>query len=373
MTFRATPALFRDGYFDGAVRQILALQQPNGAIPWFDGGVFDPWNHVEAAIGLTIAGNVDAARHAYRHLLDTQLPDGSWWAQYGSTAPIEGGQYEGSGEEPRIRDTNMTAYLATGALHYLLATGDAPFARDLWEAVERATSFVLGHQYEEGDIRWSARDPHTPEEDSLLTGNASIFKSLDCAIALAHAFAAPRPDWEAARARLGTALRQRPERFDRGWERKDNFSMDWYYPVLAGAIGGPAGDRRLEEGRGRFVIDGAGCRCVEEQPWVTVAETCELALAYLRQGHPGAARDLFAWAQRWRDTDGAYWMGHQMEADLPWPAEKPAWTAGAVLIAADALAKATPAHHLFVADRPLPRASETPEEAEASNRPRFLE
>ena len=50
--------------------------------------------------------------------------------------------------------------------------------------MKAAIDFVVALQYPEGDIRWTARDANTPEEDALLTGNSSIY-SLGCAIRLA--------------------------------------------------------------------------------------------------------------------------------------------------------------------------------------------
>ena len=37
-------------------RAIAAVQRPDGMIPWFPGGHCDPWNHVEAAMALTVCG-----------------------------------------------------------------------------------------------------------------------------------------------------------------------------------------------------------------------------------------------------------------------------------------------------------------------------
>ena len=97
-----------------------------------------------------------------------------------------------------------------------------------------------------------------------------------------------------------------------------------------------------------FVEKGHGCRCVADEPWVTVAETCELALALLTSGQAVRAMELFSWIHKYRHDSGAYWMGYQMAEDIPWPAEMPAWTAGAVLLAADALSQVTPASRLFL-------------------------
>ena len=62
------------------VDYLLASQRENGEIPWFDGGHTDPWNHTEAAMGLSIAGEFSAAERAYDWLVSEQLDDGSWWA-----------------------------------------------------------------------------------------------------------------------------------------------------------------------------------------------------------------------------------------------------------------------------------------------------
>lgn len=52
------------------VDYLLALQRENGEIPWFEGGHTDPWNHTEAAMGLSIAGEYAAAERAYDWLID---------------------------------------------------------------------------------------------------------------------------------------------------------------------------------------------------------------------------------------------------------------------------------------------------------------
>lgn len=343
-----TRGAVEDGFFMGAQARILELQRATGAIPWYDNGVIDTWNHTEAAMGLTVLGALAAARAAYRYLAETQLPDGSWWSQYGAAVPMDDHQYTGDGEsEARVRDTNFTAYPATGIWHYYRVTGDESFLREYWPVIDRAMGFVLDHQSPEGDIRWAARDPHTPEEDSLLTGCSSIFKSMACALAVAEALGETRPEWACARARLGEALRGKPHRFDRFWESKARYSMDWYYPVLTGVLGGEAGRARLAEKWDDFVAHGFGCRCVADQPWVTVAESCELVLTLLATGQPDMAREVFSWQHRWRDESGAYWMGYQYKEETPWPVERPAWTAAAVVLAADALLQLTPAHDLF--------------------------
>ena len=100
------------------VEFLLASQRSDGEIPWFEGGHTDPWDHTEAAMGLSIAGELDAAERAYWWLAEQQLDDGSWWACY-----------RGGHPDPAIdrRETNYIAYVATGVWHHFLITRDADF------------------------------------------------------------------------------------------------------------------------------------------------------------------------------------------------------------------------------------------------------
>ena len=124
---------------------ILATQQADGCIPWFANGHADPWDHVEAAMGLVIAGEFDAAARAYRWLARTQLPDGSWWASYRDGEVLERGR----------RETNFVAYIATGLWHHYLVSGDRELLDELWPVVERAIEFVLSQQTVHGEVCWA--------------------------------------------------------------------------------------------------------------------------------------------------------------------------------------------------------------------------
>ncbi len=350
--------LFPTEFLRPSVEFILSAQQADGCIPWFPGGHADPWDHIEAAMGLVVAGEIDAARRAYRWLQSTQLPDGSWWAAY----------KDGAIHDQDRRETNFVAYVATGVWHFHLVTGDRDFLQEMWPTVERAIGWVLSHQGPHGEIHWAVDPDGSPREDALVTGCSSIHKSLECAVNIGHTLALDARHWVDARWQLGEALRHRPERFDRSWESKARFSMDWFYPVLGGVLTRAQAKARLQERWSVFVQDGLGCRCVSDEPWVTVAESCELTMALLAAGdHPRAAK-LFSWLHQWRDSDGAYWTGYQWVEDVLWPLEKPTWTAGAVLLAADALTGHTAASRIFTEVGLL----ESPQQAERAHARQFL-
>jgi hypothetical protein len=219
--------------------------------------------------------------------------------------------------------------------------------QQMWPTVERAIEFVLSLQSEHGEIDWAADADGNPKGDALVTGCSSIYKSLECAHNISVILGEDQMHWLSARERLGVALRSKPERFDRTWETKARYSMDWFYPVLTGVFTGKEARARLASRWDEFVEEGLGCRCETQEPWVTIAESCELVMALLAADDHARAVEVYSWLQQWRSKDGSYWTGYQMVEDLLWPDEKPTWTAGAILLAADALTEHTPAAKLF--------------------------
>jgi hypothetical protein len=255
-------------------------------------------------------------------------------------------------ESSAAAESNHAGYLAVGAWHSWLITGDELLVTELWPAVRLGLDLVTRMQLPGGAIGWALRPDGTADGTALLTGNASLFQALRCGIALAGLLGEPQPDWEVAVADLGEALRHRPEAF----ADRSRFSMDWYYPVLGGAVTGAAARARLAADWDRFVVPGLGSRCVSDRPWVTGAETCELALALAAAGQREAATEQVAAMQHLRSEDGSYWTGYVFADDARWPIERTTWTAGAVVLAADALAEATPASRLFSDPAALPAA-----------------
>jgi hypothetical protein len=313
---------------------IAAAQESSGAIPWFDGGHTDPWDHVESAMALTAAGLLEPARAAFDWSRSNQRSDGSW--------PI---QFRGGVIEDANSDSNFCAYVATGVLHYVLVTGDKSFAAQMWPVVHKAVDFVIDLQVGYGEICW-ARSETGPVPEALLTGCASVFHSIRCALALAALVGEPQPEWELALGRLGHALVAHPEAFT----EKDRYSMDWYYPILGGALRGPAAAARIKQRWDKFVVADLGIRCVDDRPWVTGAETCELVMALDAIGHRSAAHQQFAAMQHLREDDGSYWTGLVFADGKRWPEERTTWTGAAMILAADALSDATGGAGIFRGD-----------------------
>ena len=207
-----------------------------------------------------------------------------------------------------------------------------------------------------GPVRWSRGPEGDVADEALVTGNASIHLSLRCGVALADVVGEDVARWREAAVRLRRALDHEPRRF----ADKARFSMDWYYPVLGGALPRDVALARLDARWDDFVVPGFGARCVDDSPWVTGGETCELVLALDAVGRSEDARRILGEIQVLRRDDATYWTGYVYPDETYWPVEQTTWTAGTVLLAVDALTRTTPASGLFRGEG-LPRLADDEE------------
>ena len=318
---------------------IADLQLDTGMIPWFEGGHCDPWNHVETAMALDVAGLHAQAERAYEWLVDIQSPAGTWNNYY---LP------DGTVEDIKL-DTNVCAYIATGVWHHWLCTWDRGFVDHLWPTVERALEWVLSMARHDGTILWAVEPDTKPWDYALLTGSSSIMHSLRCGATLAELINEPRPHWAAAADRLQDVIVSRPDAF----EPKARWAMDWYYPVLTGAMSGEQAKSRMADGWETFAMEGRGIRCVSDEPWVTASETAECSLSFTAIGDIDTATDLLRWTRAHRCDDGAYSTGIVYPSLERFPTgERSAYTGAAVILAADAICGSSPRSRLFVPTPP---------------------
>jgi hypothetical protein len=283
-------------------------------------------------MALSTCGLTTAARRAYNWLRRTQRTDGSWPRRTEAEVVTD-----------PAAETNQAAYIAVGIWHDFLLTGDDEFTREMWPTVQHAMEFVLALQTPRGEIVWERTASGRPGEFALLAGCASTYQSLHCAARLADCLGEPQPSWELAANQLGHVVACHPEAFT----DKSRFSMDWYYPVLAGPVRGAAALERLDSRWAEFVEPGVGVRCVNDQPWVTGAETCELVIALAAAGDHSRALEVYTDVQHLREADGAYWTGWQFANRAHFPAERSSWTAAAVILATDVLSESTRGSGIF--------------------------
>ena len=306
---------------------ITKCQNRLGAIAWEPNGKVDPWDHVESIMALNLLDFKEEALKGFDWLISSQEQDGSWYSEY-----------QGEKITNLNKETNFCAYISSGALHHFLNFKELSFLEKIWPTLKKSIEFVISGQTDEGDILWAKDYNEEWMDDSLLTGCASIFKSLNDFNKIAKTLGYEEFILKEEIKNLKDSIINKSERFDRTWESKARYSMDWYYPVLCGIHNKQDSKKIINERWDEFVVPGLGCKCVSEEPWVTVAESCELILALNKIDEKKTALEIFENISRLIDQkDKLFWTGYVYKDDKFWPIEKPSWTAAAVVLAANSL------------------------------------
>ena len=136
-------------------------------------------------------------------------------------------------------ETNMCAYLAVGVWHHWLLRRDEAFVERMWPVVDGGSTSWSALQLPSAASPGRRRGTDGPASTATRCWPARRASTRRCAPAwrIAELLDEPQPDWELAGGRLGHALREHRDRF----LDKATFSMDWYYPVLGGAVRGRPG------------------------------------------------------------------------------------------------------------------------------------
>ena len=318
-------------YLDPTVNSILSMQQADGSIPWLQGGITDPWTHVENAMAIDIGNYRAEAERAYDWLATIQLEDGSWHASYKDGEPLDTSKL-----------SHVISYIAVGVWHHYLTTSELSFLNRMWPTVRAAIDFVLDMRGPNGEIYWARDSAGAIYPTALISSCSSTYLSIKSALSIASILGEERTDWKEASITLAKALQKMPYLFNPPQENKPTFAMDWYYPAMCCVINGNEARQRLFSGWDKFVINGMGSLCSSEQEWVTAAETSELAIALAVHGEYKHSATVFNWVHQMRDDDGAYWYGMALPKKEIWPEEKPTWTSAAVVLAADMLRPMSP-------------------------------
>ena len=198
-------------------KYILSCQDSEGGIRWEPNSKLDPWDHIESAMGLDVLGFEAESKNAYNWLRTYQESDGSWLSLFHSS------------EKNNLKETNFSSYIAVGMWHHFKNFNDKNFLDEFWPVLDAAIEFTLSAQSEHGDFFW-AKDNENWLDDSLKTGCSSIYMSLLCYKKIAKEINKRDRVSDTQLNNLRDCLKNKSFRFDRNWESKERYSMDWYYP-----------------------------------------------------------------------------------------------------------------------------------------------
>tara|TARA_B100001250_G_scaffold378074_1_gene367650 strand:+ start:102 stop:1151 length:1050 start_codon:yes stop_codon:yes gene_type:complete len=327
--------------FESLGNYIKSIQLESGAIPSNKDGSHDPWDHIESIMGLNFVNEKESSKLAFEWLIKNQNTDGSWFSKYNDNHPIE-----------KNKSTHFGPYISVAALHFYKVFEDKEFLEYLWPNIKLALKFSLSLQIPNGTIPWSVDENGQIEEDYLLTGSSSILKSIECGIAISKLLNDQEniTNWTKSYESLSNAIKDPIGKFDLLQDRK-RFSMDWYYPILSGCLNDKEKNYYIERVFNDFYIKDIGIKCVTEEPWITVAETCEFIIALMISGRGEDAKKLLLDILNICDENYIPYMGWQYEENIFWPKEKPSWTSAAAILAADTVLDFSKASDLFKRDQ----------------------
>ena len=324
-------------------KYIKSIQLDSGAIPSNEDGTHDPRDHIESIMGLNFSNYKDSSKLAFEWLIKNQNSDGSWYAKYNNNQSLE-----------RHKSTHFGPYISVAALHFYKIFEDKEFLQYLWPNIELALNFSINLQISNGTIPWSIDEKKQIEKDFLLTGCSSILKSIECGIAIAKLLKDKKniSNWMHSHKILSMAIKNPSGKFDL-LQNRTRFSMDWYYPILSGCLNDNEKNYYINKIFEDFYIKNLGIKCVIEEPWITVAETCEFIIALMIANKDEDAKRLLLDVLNICNQDLIPYMGWQYEENIFWPNETPSWTSAAVILAADSALDFSSASDLFKKDQSI--------------------
>ena len=296
--------------FELSKNWIISNQSSSGAIFWDEKGKCDPWDHCECLIALAIYEEWEHFWRGVNWFFTNLNEDGLIYAEFQNEKPSKL-HYE-SHHAPYIIMPLIQASLIDKEQNYkkILTNEQLLKLENIFEVLD-------DFKDEDGYFYW-AKDSNGYSDNSLITASMSIFLSL---VAKDKSFP-----------KFNTEMWQ--EKFNRDGVDRSRFSMDFYYPFLAGIKNNKKEFLDLLD---NYYVKGLGVKCVAEEPWVTIAESSECVISALIHDNENIAKQIFNDIQQFQNKDGIFPTGYQYDMEIFWPEENSTWTNAAVIIAAHAL------------------------------------
>jgi len=296
--------------FEPSKNWIISNQSPSGAIFWDEKAKCDPWDHCECLIALAIYEEWEHFWRGVNWFFTNLNEDGLIYAEFQNEKPSKL-HYE-SHHAPYIIMPLIQASLIDKEQNYkkILTNEQLLKLENIFEVLD-------DFKDEDGYFYW-AKDSNGYSDNSLITASMSIFLSL---VAKDKSFP-----------KFNTEMWQ--EKFNRDGVDRSRFSMDFYYPFLAGIKNNKKEFLDLLD---NYYVKGLGVKCVAEEPWVTIAESSECVISALIHDNENIAKQIFNDIQQFQNKDGIFPTGYQYDMEIFWPEENSTWTNAAVIIAAHAL------------------------------------
>ena len=297
---------------------ILKNQKDNGEILWDDNGKWDFWDHCECLIALSIYEEWDAFRRGLDFCLSKVNQEGLVKSQY-VDGKVSQDYYEAH-HAPYIFLPLLQKYFIDNDINYLLK-----YRSEIHQIYKGTLKFKDADGY----YHW-ALDQNGLLDDTLVTSSCSLELSRRAYNKICKLI---QDEDFIDRDEIISENKLNSNKFDRGDIDRSRFSMDSYYPILCESGTKEDAIKTLN----KFYVHGLGIKCVEEEPWVTFAESSECIMALYKIGLKKEAKKIFDEVMKHRNLKGYFSTGYQYELGVYWPEEDSTWTNAAVIMAADCI------------------------------------
>ena len=115
-SFISIPNMLSDWFLKPTVERILGCRRNRGSVPELEGGIVEPWTHIECAMAIDAGDYQREAERAYDWLMETsyRMEAGMPIIRHG----LPKDQYKVS---------HAISYIAVGVWHHYLVTGNNKF------------------------------------------------------------------------------------------------------------------------------------------------------------------------------------------------------------------------------------------------------
>lgn len=308
--------------FQPMINWIEKNQSSSGMIYWDEKKNFDAWDHFECLTALAILGRKDSFLKGLNWFLDNLSKDSQIFSLY-----------KGEKVTHNYYELHHAIYFSVPLLQGFYIFEEIELLKKNFDPLKKIVEKTINSRDNYGFFYWAEKDGEF-QDNSLISATSSIYLSFKASIEI---YKLLKKDTELLEDIIKSIEQQfigDMSRFNRDGVDRSRFSMDAYYPYLAGIN---LDNSTLLDSLSDFYVPGMGIKCVKEEPWVTFAESSEAIISLIRVGEIEFAKKIMSEIENFKNKEGIFPTGYQFSEKIFWPDERSTWTNAAYIIAKDCL------------------------------------
>tara|TARA_B100001027_G_scaffold64613_1_gene43724 strand:+ start:621 stop:1574 length:954 start_codon:yes stop_codon:yes gene_type:complete len=297
-------------------------QSSSGMIYWDEKKNFDAWDHFECLTALAILGRKDSFLKGLNWFLDNLSKDNQIFSSY-----------KGKKITQNYYELHHAIYFSVPLLQGFYIFEEIELLKKNFDPLKKIVEKTINSRDNYGFFYWAEKDGEF-QDNSLISATSSIYLSLKASIEIYKFLKKDTKLLEDIIKSIEQQFTGDMSRFNRDGVDRSRFSMDAYYPYLAGIN---LDNQTLLDSLSDFYVPGMGIKCVKEEPWVTFAESSEAIISLIRVGEIEFAKKIMSEIENFKNKEGIFPTGYQFSEKIFWPDERSTWTNAAYIIAKDCL------------------------------------